>query len=179
MRDELWCRWVRNGCKEPKSPITRTICIRRIHVRRARLNAVSMLAILLRIYDERRIEIQKKESKWCKEAAIRIKSLAGSYKYHRANDFCKRLIFEDGFGERVAPTLSKGTIYRRFGQLIVTYTLNYIDRIIIFKQASKSEIEDLLKEAREAGITNPKAAARAMFRELENELITGSKYGSI
>lgn len=178
MRDELWCRWVRNGCKEPKSPHLRIRCIRRIHVRRARLNAVSKFATLLRIYDERRLEITK-DSHWRKQAEIRIKNLASSYKYHRANVFCTRLLFEDGFGERVAPTLSKGTIYRRFGQLIVTYTLNYIDRIIIFKQASKSEIEDLLKEAREAGIENPKAAARAMFRELENELITGSKYGSI
>ena len=176
MRDEVWCRWVINGCKTPKILRTR---IKRIRVRRTRLNAVSRFAILLRIHDEKQIEIQTKSSFWYKNAAAREKNLASSYKYHRATAFCTRLLFEDGFGGRVVPTLSKGTIYRRFGQLIVTYTLNYIDRMIIFKQAGKSEIEDLLKEAREAGIENPKAAARAMFRELENELITGSKYGSI
>lgn len=178
MRDERWCRWVRNGCKGPK---TRLIGIRRIrllHLRRARLNAVSRFAIILRIYDERRLDMKAKSSDWSKEAARRITYLASSYNYHRANDFCKRLLFEDGFGGRVAPTLSKGNIYRRFVQLIVTYTLNYVDGMIIFKKADKSEIEGLLEEAREAGIMNPKAAARAMFRELENELITGSKYGS-
>lgn len=171
MRDEYWCRWVRNGCKTPKKPLTR------IYVRRARLNAVSRFAILLRIFDERRVEIQTKSSDWSKEAAIRIISLASDYNYHNAILFCPRLLFEEGFGGRVAPTLSKGTIYRRFAQLIVTYTLNYIDGVIIFKKEDKSEIEDLLNEARDTGITNPKAAARAMFRELENELITGSKYG--
>lgn len=174
MRDEVWCRWVRNGCKEPKSPRLRS---RHMHIRRARLNAVSRFAIILRIYDERRLEVVKGIS-WKKEAEVRVKSLTGSYNYNRAKDFYRRLIFEDGFGERVAPTLSKGTIYRRFAQLIVTFTLNYLERIMILGNADKSEIEELIKEAREAGIENPKASARAMFRELENELITGSKHGS-
>lgn len=53
-----------------------------------------------------------------------------------------------------------------------------MDDLIRFNNADKSRIKGVLKEAREAGITNPKAAARAMFWELENELITGSEYGS-
>lgn len=175
MRDEVWCRWVENGCKTPQILRTR---INRIHVRRARINAVSRFAILLRIHEEKRVEISRNDQLWAKNAAAREKNLASSYKYNRATVFFTRLLFEDGFGERVAPTLSKGDLYRRFAQLIVTYTLNYIDWLIRFKEADKSKIEELLKEAREAGITNPKAAARAMFRELENELITGSNHGS-
>ena len=170
MRDEVWCRWVINGCKTPKILRTR---IKRIYVRRARLNAVSRFAILLRIHEEKQIEIQTRSIIWYKNAAAREKNLASSYKYHRATAFCTRLLFVDGFGERVAPTLSRGYLYRRFAQLIVTYALNYVDDLIRFEKADKSRIEDLLKEAREAGIMNPKAAARAMFMELENELITG------
>ena len=175
MRDGVWCRWVQNGCKTPKTPRAR---IKRKNVRRARINAVSKLSILLRIYDQKQVELLKNDIVWAKNAAAREKNLASSYKYNRATVFFTRLLFEDGFGERVAPTLSKGDLYRRFAQLIVTYTLNYIDWLIRFKEADKSKIEELLKEAREAGITNPKAAARAMFRELENELITGSNHGS-
>ena len=175
MRDEVWCRWVINGCKTPKILRTR---IKRIRVRRTRLNAVSRFAILLRIHDEKQIEIQTKSSFWYKNAAAREKNLASSYKYHRATAFCTRLLFEDGFGERVAPTLSRGCLYRRFAQLIITCTLDYMDDLIRFNNADKSRIEGVLKEARGAGIINPKAAARAMFRELENELITGSEYGS-
>jgi hypothetical protein len=140
---------------------------------------VSKLSILLRIYDQKQVELLKNDIVWAKNAAMRVEDLASSYKYHCAVIYCTRLLFEDGFGERVAPTLSKGTIYRCFAQLIVTCTLNYIDHLTRFKVADKSEIENLLEEAREAGIENPKAAARTMFRELENELIIGSKHGSI